>query len=76
MDDNSKRLGGLFWKLNGGQVSQHVVAKLLQLCAALDQGNWGGATHVQVELTTSDWDECGTWLTALKRLIKLRQMAG
>lgn len=30
----------------------------------------------QVELTTSDWDECGTWLTALKRLIKVRQMAG
>jgi protein transport protein SEC31 len=29
-----------------------------------------------VELTTSDWDECGTWLTALKRLIKVRQMAG
>jgi len=75
MDDNSKRLGGLFWKLNEGQVSQHVVAKLLQLCAALDQGNWPGASHVQVELTTSDWDECGTWLTALKRLIKLRQMA-
>ena len=75
MDDNSKRLGGLFWKLNEGQVSQHVVAKLLQLCGALDQGNWPGASHVQVELTTSDWDECGTWLTALKRLIKLRQMA-
>lgn len=31
---------------------------------------------VQVSLTTSDWDECSSWLTALKRLIKARQMLG
>jgi hypothetical protein len=31
---------------------------------------------LQVELTASDWDECGTWLTALKRLIKIRQSMG
>lgn len=31
---------------------------------------------VQVELTASDWDECGMWLTALKRLIKIRQTMG
>jgi protein transport protein SEC31 len=30
----------------------------------------------QVELTASDWDECGVWLTAVKRLIKIRQMMG
>jgi protein transport protein SEC31 len=30
----------------------------------------------QVELTASDWDECGMWLTALKRLIKIRQTMG
>jgi protein transport protein SEC31 len=121
MDDNSKRLGALLWRLNEGGVSPHVAAKLLQLCAALDAGNYAGAAQIQargapggragpakrvcaasggawrtaaapwahmspyttlpspprqVELTTSDWDECGTWLTALKRLIKVRQMAG
>lgn len=48
MDDNSRRLGGLFWKLNEGQVAQHVVAKLLQMVAALDAGNWPAAQHVQV----------------------------
>ena len=32
--------------------------------------------YVQISLTTSDWDECSTWLTALKRLIKARQMLG
>ena len=29
--------------------------------------------RLQVSLTTSDWDECSAWLTALKRLIKARQ---
>ncbi|KAF6262154.1 hypothetical protein COO60DRAFT_1470516 [Scenedesmus sp. NREL 46B-D3] len=76
MDDNSRRLGGLFWKLNEAQVAPHVVAKLLQMCAALDAGNWPAAQHLQVELTASDWDDCGTWLTALKRLIKIRQSLG
>lgn len=27
---------------------------------------------VQANLTTTDWDECATWLTAIKRLVKLR----
>lgn len=31
---------------------------------------------MQVSLTTSDWDECAAWLTALKRLIKGRQTMG
>lgn len=48
MDDNSKRLGALFWRLNEGQVSPHVAAKLLQLCAALAQGDYAGATQIQV----------------------------
>lgn len=48
MDDNSRRLGGLFWKLNEGQVAQHVMAKLMQMCAALDAGNWPAAQHIQV----------------------------
>ena len=31
---------------------------------------------LQVSLTTSDWDECSHWLTALKRLIKARHQMG
>lgn len=73
MDDNSKRLGQMLWKLNAGEVSPHVVQKLMQLCQSLDAGDLATASHIQVELTTSDWDECGQWLTALKRLIKMRQ---
>lgn len=76
MDDNAKRLGALVWRLNEGQVSPHVAQRLLALCAALARGDWQGAAAVQVELTATDWDECGAWLTAVKRLIKVRQMVG
>lgn len=50
MDDNSRRLGGLFWKLNEGQVAPHVLQKLQQLCQALDAGNWAAAHQIQVRL--------------------------
>lgn len=33
------------------------------------------APHVhppQVQMTTTDWDECGFWLGAVKRMIKMR----
>lgn len=48
MDDNSRRIGSLFWKLNEGQVAPHVLQKLMHLCAALDAGNWPAAAHIQV----------------------------
>lgn len=73
LDDASKKIGALLWRLNEGEVSPSVGSKLLQLCAAVDVGDYPTAGHVQVQLTTADWDECSPWLTALKRLIKLRQ---
>ncbi|GIL46865.1 hypothetical protein Vafri_3734 [Volvox africanus] len=73
MDDNTKKIGQLFWKLNSGEVSASVVPKLQQLCAAIDAGDWHTANHIQVQMTTTDWDECGFWLSAVKRMIKLRQ---
>ena len=76
LDDASRKLGGLVWRMNQGQVSGGVASKLQALCAALDAGEYVAAGHVQVQLTTSHWDECASWLTALKRLIKMRQMAG
>jgi protein transport protein SEC31 len=74
MDDSSKRLGGLLWKLNRHDVTPGVVGKLQQLCAALDKGDFTTAGNVQVQLTSSDWDECSAWLPALKRLLKTRHM--
>lgn len=55
MDDNSRRIGTLFWKLNEGQVAPHVLQKLLQLCGALDAGNWPAAAHIQVSVCVACW---------------------
>ncbi|KAF5833999.1 hypothetical protein DUNSADRAFT_9484 [Dunaliella salina] len=72
MDDNSKKIGQLLWRLNAGEVSEGVVPKLMQLCMAIDAADWHAANHIQVQMTTTDWDECGYWLSAVKRLIKMR----
>ncbi|CAL9106090.1 unnamed protein product [Musa acuminata var. zebrina] len=73
IEDNSRRIGSLFGKLNGGDISPDAAAKLVQLCQALDAGDFAGALHIQVELTTRYWDECNFWLAPLKRMIKTRQ---
>ncbi|XP_051146366.1 protein transport protein SEC31 homolog B [Andrographis paniculata] len=73
IEDNSKKLGALFAKLNSGDISKNAAEKLVQLCQALDSGDYGTALQIQVLLTTSDWDECNFWLATLKRMIKTRQ---
>jgi protein transport protein SEC31 len=73
VDDAGRKLGALLWRLNAGEVSPAVGEGLRQLCGALDAGDYAAAAHVQVALTTSHWDECAGWLTALKRLIKAHQ---
>nr|XP_043623447.1 protein transport protein SEC31 homolog B-like isoform X2 [Erigeron canadensis] len=73
IDDNSKKLGALFAKLNSGDISKNAAEKLVQLCQCLDRGDFPTALKIQVDLTTSDWDECSFWLATLKRMIKIRQ---
>ncbi|XP_042061380.1 protein transport protein SEC31 homolog B-like [Salvia splendens] len=73
IEDNSKKLGSLFAKLNSGDISKNAAEKLVQLCQALDNGDFATALQIQVHLTTSDWDECNFWLATLKRMIKTRQ---
>lgn len=76
IDDNSKKLGGLFYKLNVGDVSPQVSGKLQHLCQAVAAGDYDTAMKMQVGLTTTEWDECGAWLVALKRMIKSRHSSG
>ncbi|XP_022899190.1 protein transport protein SEC31 homolog B-like [Olea europaea var. sylvestris] len=73
IEDNSKKLGALFAKLNSGDISKNAAERLVQLCQALDNGDFSTALQIQVLLTTSDWDECNFWLATLKRMIKTRQ---
>ncbi|XVE76771.1 hypothetical protein DITRI_Ditri13aG0007600 [Diplodiscus trichospermus] len=73
IEDNSRKIGALFAKLNNGDISKNASDKLIQLCQALDNNDFGTALQIQVLLTTSEWDECNFWLATLKRMIKTRQ---
>ncbi|XP_024025815.1 protein transport protein SEC31 homolog B [Morus notabilis] len=73
IEDNSRKLGALFAKLNSRDISKNAADKLVQLCQALDNGDFSTALQIQVLLTTSEWDECNFWLATLKRMIKTRQ---
>uniref|UniRef100_A0A1J3JSN5 Protein transport protein SEC31-like protein B n=1 Tax=Noccaea caerulescens TaxID=107243 RepID=A0A1J3JSN5_NOCCA len=73
IEDNSRKLGALFVKLNSGDISKNAADKLAQLCQALDNHDFSAALQIQVLLTTSEWDECNFWLATLKRMIKARQ---
>ncbi|KAA3476124.1 protein transport protein SEC31-like protein B-like [Gossypium australe] len=73
IEDKSRKIGALFAKLNSGDISKNSSDKLIQLCQALDNNDFGTALQVQVLLTTSEWDECNFWLATLKRMIKTRQ---
>ncbi|KAG7592190.1 WD40 repeat [Arabidopsis thaliana x Arabidopsis arenosa] len=73
VEDNSRKLGALFLKLNSGDISKNAVEKLTQLCQALDQNDLGAALQIQVAMTNTEWDECSFWLPTLKQIIKGRQ---
>ncbi|KAM0954325.1 putative transcription factor WD40-like family [Dioscorea sansibarensis] len=73
IEDNSKKIGSLFAKINSGDISSDAASKLCELCHSLDSGDFESALRTQVRLTTSDWDECNVWLTALKQMIKIRK---
>jgi protein transport protein SEC31 len=57
MDDNTRKVGGLLWRLNAGEVSPGVIPKLVALCAAIDAGDWHTANHIQVSWLLEDY--CG-----------------
>ncbi|KAI8537755.1 hypothetical protein RHMOL_Rhmol09G0049400 [Rhododendron molle] len=69
IEDNSREIGALFAKLNSGDISKNAAEKLVQLCQLLDNGDFSTALQIQVQLTTSVWDECNFWLATLKQLI-------
>ncbi|XP_004303090.1 PREDICTED: protein transport protein SEC31 homolog B isoform X2 [Fragaria vesca subsp. vesca] len=73
IEDNSKKIGALFAKLNSGDISKNAADNLVQLCQALDNGDFNTALTIQIHLTTTEWDECNFWLATLKRMIKTRQ---
>ena len=73
MEDNAKKLGILFWKLNANELSEEVVTQLVPLSHALSAGDIATAKSIHVKLTGSHWNECSSWLQVIKRLMKARQ---
>ncbi|XP_030495434.2 protein transport protein SEC31 homolog B [Cannabis sativa] len=73
IEDNSRKIGALFAKLNNADISTNAADQLVKLCQALDNGDFPTALQIQVLLTASEWDECNFWLAPLKRMIKTRQ---
>lgn len=62
MEDNAKRLGNLFWKLNKNDVSQSVANSLIQLAAALNARDVAAATQIQVRtLGPARFPSCCLW---------------
>lgn len=49
IEDNSRKLGALFLKLNNGHISKNVAEKLAQLCQALDKDDFNTALQIQVK---------------------------
>ncbi len=47
-DDNSKKVGVLFWRINAGELSPEVLDKLRALVSAIQSGNGPDATSIQV----------------------------
>ena len=43
IEDNSRKIGALLAKLNSGDISKNAADKLVQLCQALDNGDFGTA---------------------------------
>jgi protein transport protein SEC31 len=47
IEDNSRKIGALFEKLTKRDISSNVSSKLIQLCSALDNGDFAAAQHLQ-----------------------------
>lgn len=48
IEENSRKIGTLFAKLNSGDISKNAAEKLVQLCQALDNGDFTTALQIQV----------------------------
>ncbi|KAG0170061.1 protein transport protein S31 [Apophysomyces sp. BC1034] len=69
-DDTERRLGSLFDQLNNNEVSEGVITSMQSLVQALQNRDYDSAQRIQVDLVTTRYDECGSWLVGVKRVIE------
>ncbi|KAG7392468.1 protein transport protein S31 [Phytophthora boehmeriae] len=61
----------MFTKLNIGELSPEVIARLHEMVACFGQRDFGTAQTIYVALTASDWAQHKDWLRGLKSLIHI-----
>ncbi|RLN14439.1 hypothetical protein BBJ28_00002732 [Nothophytophthora sp. Chile5] len=61
----------MFTKLNIGELSPAVVARLHEMVECFGRRDFGGAQTIYVALTASDWAQHKDWLRGLKSLIHI-----
>ncbi|GME98547.1 unnamed protein product [[Candida] boidinii] len=70
MADSEKRLNILFGHLSKSElVTTPTINELTRLSEALASQDFQTAKSLQAKIATDNADECGTWMTGLKRLI-------
>jgi len=68
-DDIAKRLQELYAKLQSGSVKTATSQKVFAMVQAISNQDLATAGKIQLELSTSDWDQNKNWLMGIKRLL-------
>ncbi|KAL1838796.1 hypothetical protein VTJ49DRAFT_2224 [Mycothermus thermophilus] len=70
--DTQKRLNILFDHINNHElVKADTIEQLTQAAEAMAAKNYDEAARIQTEVLKTKMDECGQWMTGLKRLISM-----
>jgi len=68
--DTEKRLNILFDHLNNDELLKpDTINQMLDLSQALQARNYERAQAIHLEILTNKTEECGNWMTGVKRLI-------
>ncbi|EAK87692.1 WD repeat protein [Cryptosporidium parvum Iowa II] len=67
--DAQKRFDELFENLRVGNISETVSSKVVNLCQALQTGDYLTANKIHIDLSSTEWENNKNWLMAFKRII-------
>jgi protein transport protein SEC31 len=71
LEDCEKRLSVLFDKLNNKEISDVVTNKLLDLSRLIESKDYRSAGDMHVSMMTSHFEEVGSWMIGLKRIVDI-----
>jgi len=72
VQDTEKRLNILFDHLNNDEgLSRELLNEMVQLASAIANKDYQTAYGIHIDLLTTKTEECGHWMTGVKRLIEM-----